>query len=79
VVEKAGKAMTVKQAATRLEVSRSLVYAMVSAGRLRHYRIGTGRGAIRIPEEAIDEFLKTAEVVIPAARQVVRFRHVRVP
>jgi excisionase family DNA binding protein len=71
--------MNVKEAAKRLEVSPSLVYALASAGRLRHYRIGNGRGAIRIPDDAIGEFLKTAEVSMPAPKRPTGFRHVRVP
>lgn len=47
--------ITVKQAAKRLGVSVSLIYALVAAGRLRHYRVGLGRGTIRIDEEALAE------------------------
>jgi excisionase family DNA binding protein len=50
----------VKQAAERLGVSRSLVYALVASGRLRHYRVGVGRGTIRIEEDALQEVKKVA-------------------
>lgn len=40
--------LTVKQAAERLNVSPDCVYQMVEAGKLRHQRIGKGRGTIRI-------------------------------
>ena len=49
--------MTVKQAAERLEVSPSLVYSLVAAGKLRFCRVGHGRGRIRIPEDPIGEYL----------------------
>jgi len=53
---------TVKQAAKRLNCSPSLVYELCAKGRIRHARIGFGRGTIRITEEAIADFLKEAEV-----------------
>jgi len=49
--------LTVKQAADRLNASASLVYDLVGARKLRACRIGNGRGRIRIPESAIDEYL----------------------
>jgi excisionase family DNA binding protein len=49
--------LSVKQAAGRLGVSPSLVYWLVSARKLRHSRIGSGRGRIRISEDAIGEYL----------------------
>ena len=57
--------MTVKQAAERLEVSRSTIYGLVAARKLRCSRIGLGRGAIRITEEQLDEYRRGAEVVPP--------------
>jgi excisionase family DNA binding protein len=49
--------LTVTQAARRLGVSPSLIYGLVSARKLRFCRIGNGRGRIRIPEDAIEEYL----------------------
>lgn len=41
--------MTVKDAARYLEVSPSIVYDLVAARRISHYRVGAGkRGAIRL-------------------------------
>ena len=54
--------LTVKQAAERLNCSPSLVYELCAKGRIRHVRIGFGRGTIRIVEEALVEFLAGAEV-----------------
>lgn len=50
--------ITVKQAAKRLNVSQSLVYALVAAGRLRSYRVGLGRGTIRVDEESLADVKK---------------------
>jgi excisionase family DNA binding protein len=55
---------TVRQAAERLGVSPSLVYALVAARRLRHERIGLKRGVIRIPDDAVEEYRR--ECAVPA-------------
>ena len=59
--------MTVKDAAARLEVSPSLVYALIASGRLRCTRHGLGRGCIRISEEQLAEYLASVEQAEPAA------------
>ena len=72
--------MTVRQAAQRLEVSVSTVYALVASGKLRCSRIGLGRGVIRISEEHLAEYLKGAEPVIapaPLTTRPVRLKHIR--
>ena len=43
-------ALTVKQAASRLGVSKSLIYQLCALGKLPHYRVGIGRGTIRVEE-----------------------------
>jgi excisionase family DNA binding protein len=72
--------MTVKQAADKLEVSQATVYALVASGRLRCYRVGMGRGCIRISDEHLAEYLKGTEPVFapapPPARHV-RLKHIR--
>ena len=50
--------MTVREAARKLEISSSLVYALCSANRIRHERHGLGRGKIVIPENALEEYRK---------------------
>jgi excisionase family DNA binding protein len=56
------------------------VYAMVASGRLRCYRVGNGRGVIRIAEEHLTEYLAGAEPVktapAPPAHRV-RLKHLR--
>jgi excisionase family DNA binding protein len=72
--------MTVRQAAKRLEVSRSTVYALIASGKLKCVRIGLGRGCIRVLDEHIDEFLRGAEPIAtpppdPTSRP--RLKHIR--
>ena len=55
------KPLTVKQAAERLGVSPSLVYALCAAGKIRHERHGLGRGRIVIPEAGLDEYRRGCE------------------
>ena len=63
--------MRVREAAERLEVSVSTVYAMVARGKLRCSRVGVGRGAIRISEDQLAECLRAnepAEARLPSKR-----------
>lgn len=48
--------MTVKQAAERLGVSPSLVYALARAGKITHERHGLAGGRIVIREEALEAY-----------------------
>jgi excisionase family DNA binding protein len=70
-----GMSLTVKQAAERLGVSPSLVYGLCAAGKIRHERHGLGRGCIRIPPEALDEYRRAAEVRPQAEPE--NLRHIR--
>jgi excisionase family DNA binding protein len=56
--------MTVQEAASRLEISVSLVYRLVADGRLGHARIGGRgrRGKIIITEEDVRAFLGRCRV-----------------
>lgn len=58
------KALRPKDVAAALGVDRSTVYREVEAGRLVSYRVGTGRGTIRITHESFRAYL--AERGIPA-------------
>lgn len=42
------KTLTVKQAAKLVGVHKNTIYSLVQAKRLRAYRVGLGRGTIRI-------------------------------
>ncbi len=70
--------MKVREAADRLELSPATVYSLVASGKLRHFRVGLGRGSIRIAEEHLAEYLQAAETVPiqPPARRV-RLKHLR--
>jgi excisionase family DNA binding protein len=55
--------MKVAEAARRLEVSQATIYSLVASGKLRCYRIGNGRGVIRIDEAHLLEYLAGSEAV----------------
>jgi excisionase family DNA binding protein len=80
---------SVAETARVLGVAASTIYALCSSKRIRHERIGLGRGTIRIPEDAIEEFRQSVTVEaatgrdsqpVSAPRQKVRpvFKHIRV-
>lgn len=49
--------LTVSEASERMRLSKSTLYREIDAGELRAYRLGRNKGAVRIPEDAIDEYL----------------------
>lgn len=61
----AGGPLRVKDIAAALRVDPSTVYAEIKAGRLESYRVGQGRGTIRVSRAAFARYL--AERGIPAA------------
>jgi excisionase family DNA binding protein len=54
--------LTVKQAAGRMGVSPSLVYALCGRRLIRHERHGLRRGKIVIPEDAVEEYCRRRTV-----------------
>ena len=54
--------LSVKQTAERLGVSPALVYALCAQKRITHERHGLGRGTIRIPEDALEEYRRASTV-----------------
>lgn len=56
--------LRVKTIATALRVDPSTVYSEIRSGRLKSYRVGTGRGTHRVPRAAFRAYL--AERGIPA-------------
>ena len=50
---------TVAEMAQKLRVNPATVYALCNAKKLAHTRVGAGRGAIRISDEAINNYLQT--------------------
>jgi excisionase family DNA binding protein len=69
---------TVRQAAEYLGVSAALVYALCTGKKIRHERIGIGRGRILIPEDALEDYRlgRTVTVAQPVpAPKPLRLRH----
>ncbi|MFI6767280.1 helix-turn-helix domain-containing protein [Streptomyces sp. NPDC050355] len=60
-----GSPLKVKDVAAALGVDVSTVYVAVRTGLLGSYRVGAGRGTIRIPRSALKAY--AAERGIPAA------------
>lgn len=54
--------MTVKEAAKALRLSAATVYALCAARKLRHQRVGVGRGKILISPDAVTEYLARSTV-----------------
>lgn len=54
--------MDVRRAAEKLGVSMQIVYLLCARRKLRHSRVGLGRGKIVISDEAVTEYLKSREV-----------------
>jgi excisionase family DNA binding protein len=52
----------VRGVAATLGVSVQTVYMLCAKRRLRHVRVGVGRGTIRVPESAVREYLVGATV-----------------
>jgi len=50
----------VPELAAELDVDKSTVYRMISAGRIRAERHGPRRGAIRVPADAVAEYRAAA-------------------
>lgn len=52
-----GEPLRVKDIATALRVDSATVYREIKTGRLPSYRVGTGRGTIRISRTAFKQYL----------------------
>jgi excisionase family DNA binding protein len=51
----------VRTVAEGLDVSVATIYRAVESGALRAKRLGTGKGAIRIPGDALEDYLDACE------------------
>ena len=49
--------LTVREVAERLKVSVAGAYAIIAEGKLACYRVGRGRGTIRVRPEDLDVYL----------------------
>lgn len=72
------KSLTVSEAAEQLGVSTKLVYALCARGKIVHERFGLGRGTIRIPEVALEEYRRAARVEI-AISTLMPLKHLTPP
>jgi excisionase family DNA binding protein len=54
--------LCVREAAERLGLSTALIYALCARKKIRHERHGLGRGTIRIPEDALEEYRRAVTV-----------------
>lgn len=61
--------LRVQDIAIALRVDKATVYREIAAGRLSSYRVGSGRGTIRVPRAAFSEYL--SERGIPATELAV--------
>lgn len=56
------KLLTVAQVADILSVSQATVRALAARKLIRHERIGTGRGSLRFPPDAVEEYRQSRTV-----------------
>ena len=54
--------LTVKEVSQRLKVSQGCVYQLIAERRLPHFRIGLGRGCIRVRDEDLQKFIESCHV-----------------
>jgi excisionase family DNA binding protein len=75
-------AITNVAVALRLTVSKATAYQLVSSGKLPCYRVGVGRGAIRVREEDLQRYLDGSLAAVPIKQPPVKrqaLRHIRLP
>jgi excisionase family DNA binding protein len=70
--------LTVREAAKKLGVSPGTIYGLCAGGRLRHHRIGLGRGVIRIDAEEVERYYAEALVHTPSEAPLV-LKHITLP
>jgi excisionase family DNA binding protein len=54
--------LRVAEVAQCLGISQALVYQLLAEGRIAHFRLGMGRGTIRIRSEDVDAYLAACRV-----------------
>ena len=76
------KYLNVRDYAAAYGVSPATVYAMCTAGKLPHVRLGTGRGTIRISEDAViltDEQDKPPSPTTTKDKPRAKLKHLQYP
>lgn len=66
--------LLVPEAAKQIRVAPSTIYRLIEAGELRALRVGRGKGTLRIPVEAWDEYLTTCEEAAKAGSSSIATR-----
>jgi len=74
--------LTIAEVAEWLRVSRTTVYQLVDSGVLVAHRIGAGRGALRVSEDDLEDYLARVRQEKPTAASAPkpparRLRHLR--
>ena len=61
--------LTPAQAAARLGVSRTHIYDLVAAGKLRRFNVSAKPGAtkLRVADVDVDAYIRSAEMPVPVA------------
>lgn len=74
------KNFTVREVAEQLGISAQSVYQLCATKKLAHLRLGVGRGTLRIPAQALNNFIKTVTVQseCPTAPAVPMLKHEKV-
>jgi excisionase family DNA binding protein len=77
----AEKNYTVREAAGLLGISEQTVYQLCAQKKVRHLRLGIGRGTLRIPASALDEFIAQSTVQAAALAepkaQAAKLKHLK--
>lgn len=66
--------LSVREVAALWRCGKDKVYALIAAGELRVVDIGAGRAKTRIPESALDEYVRRNGRRAPKPARVVPFR-----
>jgi len=66
--------LTVLEAARAMKVSKDAVYDLCDSGKLRHHRIGNGRGTIRIMPKDIDDFRRASPSALADSTKLRHYR-----
>jgi excisionase family DNA binding protein len=67
------------EAAEYLGVERTLVYRLCDARKIRHRRVGLGRGKIQIEKADLDAYLESCVIEVGVPEEPFQFKHVRPP
>lgn len=63
--------LTVDDVAKALDLTRSSVYVLISKGKIRHCKLGPGRGKTRFTEAHVQEYIESCTVGGPALKPIV--------